>query len=124
MSSTDRGVSPSTDRRLARRRPTRLRDGRLFDTNGKFLADCGVRDRTPLGAALAVPAATCLPATVGFYDEEQRTLHAARIVWTKDAACGLIFLSPPHHDRRVRGGFGGAFHALGAPERLARTVLG
>ena len=116
-------IAPATDRRLARRRPTRLRDGRLFDTNGRFIADWSVRDRTPLGAALAVEAATCLPTRVGFYDEEHRTLHPARIVWTKDAACGLVFLARPFDDRRVRGGFGGDFYALGAPARLARAVL-
>ena len=76
-----------------------------------------------LGAALAVEAATCLPTRVGFYDEEHRTLHPARIVWTKDAACGLVFLARPFDDRRVRGGFGGDFYALGAPARLARAVL-
>lgn len=124
MQKADSGAAPAHDRRLARRRTTRLRDGRLFDIDGRFLADCSVRDRTPLGAAIGVAAATCLPAKVGFYDEERRTLHRARIVWTKDAACGLVFLARPRDDRRVRGGFGGSFHALGAPRRLARAALG
>jgi len=112
------------DRRLAQRRRTRLRAGRLFAGDGTFLGDCLVRDRTPLGVALIVPPGCTLPATLAFFDEERQSVHRARIAWRRGQRCGLTFRAAPWSHPGARGGFGGAFHALGAPRALAGRIVG
>lgn len=116
-------VNAPPDRRLAQRRRTRLRSGRLFDIDGRFLTDCAVRDRTPLGAALALGASRALPEAIAFYDDERRSLHSARVVWAGNGACGIVFVTAPREDRHARGAFGGAFYALGASRRLTRSLV-
>ena len=110
--SRSEGTKWSSDRRLARRRRTRLRSGRLFDAEGRFLLDCCLLDRSLLGARIATSYLGDLPTRIAFYDDEKREMSEADIVWREAEICGLIFRARPRSEAEIRARFGGMFHAM------------
>jgi len=109
----------SSDRRLARRRRTRLRTCRLYDRHGSFLLECRLVDRSLLGARIATDYQGDLPARIAFYDEEKRELSEAEIIWRDSEICGLSFRGRKRADTKVRARFGAIFHAMRDTDREA-----
>lgn len=81
------------DRRNPPRKRTRLRCGKILDKNGKFLIECQVYDRSSQGAQLRLMGAAILPHHIKFFDDEQKTLIDAEIIWRKNGEIGIQFWS-------------------------------
>jgi hypothetical protein len=81
------------DRRQPPRKRTRLRCGKILDRNGKFLIECQVHDRTVKGAHLRLMSAVTLPRIIQYFDDEQRAIFEAEIIWRKNTEVGIHFLT-------------------------------
>jgi hypothetical protein len=106
------------DRRLATRRRTRLRTGKLYGLDGTFLQHCRLVDRNALGIRIHVPAEAAMPRRCWFFDDEQQMLWEAEVIWMKGSTRGLKLVAAPHDDPLVRAAFGGRFYTLGASTRM------
>jgi hypothetical protein len=81
------------DRRQPPRKRTRLRCGKILDRNGRFLIECQVHDRTANGAHLRLMSSIALPRHIQYFDDEQRAILDAEIIWRKKAEIGVHFLT-------------------------------
>jgi hypothetical protein len=80
-------------RRAPPRKRTRLRCGKLLDQHGKFLIECQVHDRSVYGAHLRLVSGISLPRRIKFYDDEQRTLIDAEVIWRQKGDVGIQYLT-------------------------------
>jgi len=81
----------TANRRKAPRRRTRLRSGKTATLQNRFISDCLIFDRSPLGVRIRLAGRIRLPEHVKFFDDELGTLHVARVVWQRDNEVGLAF---------------------------------
>ena len=101
------------ERRKAFRKRTRLRSGKLAALDNRFISDCLIFDRTPLGVRVRLARNTRLPEHVKFFDDELQSLHVARVVWRRDNEAGLAFARErPARAARERAMFRGKYYAL------------
>ncbi|HUZ90654.1 MAG TPA: hypothetical protein VMU78_01950 [Methylocella sp.] len=68
------------NRRLARRRRTRLRSGKLLDPRNALLIDCQIYDRSEKGARIRLIGDTPVPIKIRFYEESPERLLEAKVV--------------------------------------------
>lgn len=81
-----------SDNRLTRRKATRLRPGKILSSDGIFLGDCAIVDRSAGGARLRLlDGDRPLPDDLWVYDETAMVRHGARLVWTAKGQAGLSF---------------------------------
>jgi len=80
-------------RRYPPRKRTRLRCGKILDMQGKFLIECQIYDRSIYGAHLRPMNTMPLPGRIKFYDDEQRALLDAEVIWRKNGELGIQFLT-------------------------------
>lgn len=80
--------------RIASRRRTRLRPVKLVTTGGRFIQDGTTLDSSANGARILRYEARPLPARIVVFDESERTLRAASIVWTHAMEMGVRFAGP------------------------------
>jgi hypothetical protein len=80
-------------RRDPARKRTRLRCGKILDMQGKFLIECQIHDRSIYGAHLRPMNMMALPRHIKFYDDEQRALLDAEVIWRKNGEIGIQFLT-------------------------------
>ena len=80
------------DKRAMRRRRTRLRSGKVIDGANRFLIECAIHDRSDEGARLRLANNIGLPDEIRLFDDEQRSLSPARIIWRKGQEIGIRFL--------------------------------
>lgn len=81
------------DKRLAPRRRTRLRSGKLLTRNGSLLASCLVHDISATGARLKLLANAILPLEIRYVDENGRSVREAVVVWRRGPEIGIRFTS-------------------------------
>jgi hypothetical protein len=80
-------------RRGPPRKRTRLRCGKILDQRGKFLIECQVYDRSINGAHLRLMRIMSLPRRIKFYDDEQRILIDAAVIWRQKGEIGIQYLT-------------------------------
>ncbi|NDV85720.1 PilZ domain-containing protein [Aurantimonas aggregata] len=80
--------------RNAHRRRTRLRPVKLVTASGRFIQDGTALDGSANGARILRYEAIPLPARIAVFDESDRTLRAASIVWTQAMEMGVRFAGP------------------------------
>lgn len=88
------GSDDPDDKRLARRRRTRLRSGKIADRQNRFLIECAIHDRSDEGARLRLAKNMALPDDIRLFDDEQKSLAPARIIWRQGQEIGIRFLPP------------------------------
>jgi hypothetical protein len=88
----------SNDKRSTPRRRTRLRSGKIIDSRNRFLIECQIYDRSPIGARLRLLGDTLVPRTIGLYEDENGELVDAHVIWRKDSELGIRFL--PNSEQR------------------------
>lgn len=85
----------NAEKRQHPRRRTRLRSGKVADLTDKFLCECMIFDVSDGGAGLLVPADLELPDEVLLFDDLDKTIAVARLVWRKGEQLGAAFEVPP-----------------------------
>lgn len=81
------------EKRRERRYGTHLRDGRIYDSQQRFICHCVVRDRSNNGARLLLPKNMTTPNLICFFDEERRELFRAEVRWRQDREIGILKLN-------------------------------
>jgi len=79
------------DKRVVSRRRTRLRSGKLARTDGTFLIDCVIHDRSSDGARLRVATSGSVPDRVLLFDDELSALMPAEVAWRSPEEIGIRF---------------------------------
>lgn len=101
------------DRRASRRSRTRLRSGKIFGADGRFLCDCAIKDRTAAGARVGLFAPTLVEGDLVLLDESDWLRWDAGLVWSSEGEAGLRFASGPETlevDQRER--LAGRYYAV------------
>ena len=105
---------PSNKRKAVRKR-TRLRSGKTATLQNRFISDCLIFDRSPLGVRVRLAERTHLPEHVKFFDDELETLHVARVVWQRNNEVGLVFTKGTDGGQKsgpAHAAFTGKYYAL------------
>lgn len=84
-------IRNSSDKRLMRRRRTRLRSGKVLDPRNAFLIECQIFDRSEKGARIRLVEDIWAPGNIRLYEDAPQTLIDAIVVWRKDREIGLCF---------------------------------
>ena len=103
------------NKRKAPRRRTRLRSGKTATLRNRFISDCLIFDRSPLGVRIRLAGRVSLPEHIRFFDDELGTLHVARVVWQRDNEVGLAFAEGDDGCRRsgpAHAALAGKYYAL------------
>jgi hypothetical protein len=79
--------------RREKRRPTRFRQGKLFDAYGVFLSQCVICDRSEKGARVRVEAPLQPLKVVQFLDDVEKIIVEAKVAWQRGNELGLAFLT-------------------------------
>ena len=86
------GQQAVREQRAATRRRTRLRSGKILDSDNRFLVECVVHDRSGEGARLRIVEDVALSSPFRLFDDEQGTLHEVSIVWRRGQEMGVRYL--------------------------------
>jgi hypothetical protein len=86
-------------RRFLRQRV--LREGRLVFNDGSSVINCIIRQLSPGGAKLRLPAPTYLPRSLALLCLTSEMLYSAEIAWRHGVDLGLVFTGEP---RRLPAG--------------------
>lgn len=101
------------EKRASARLRTRLRPGRLFGPDGRFLCDCAIRDRTAAGARVGLFPPKALAKDIVLFDESDCVRRDARLVWSSSTEAGLSFASlPAAVEAQDLHRFAGRYYAL------------
>jgi hypothetical protein len=79
--------------RREKRRPTRFRQGKLFDAYGLFLSPCTICDRSQSGARVKVDKPLPPLKVVQFLDDVEKIIVEAKVVRQRGNELGLAFLT-------------------------------
>jgi hypothetical protein len=79
--------------RREKRRPTRFRQGKLFDAYGVFLSQCAICDRSQNGARVRVDEPLEPLKVVQFLDDVEKIIVEAKVAWQRGNELGLAFLT-------------------------------
>jgi len=79
------------DQRLAHRRRTRLRSGKVLDPCNAFLSECQIYDRSETGARIRLSGDRPVPSWIRLYEDWPERLLEAHVVWRKGREMGLCF---------------------------------
>jgi hypothetical protein len=79
--------------RREKRRPTRFRQGKLFDAYGVFLSQCVICDRSQNGARVKVDNPLQPLKVVQFLDDVEKIIVEAKVAWQRGNELGLAFLT-------------------------------
>jgi hypothetical protein len=79
--------------RREKRRPTRFRQGKLFDAYGVFLSPCTICDRSQSGARVRVDKPLPPLKVVQFLDDVEKIIVEAKVVRQRGNELGLAFLT-------------------------------
>lgn len=83
------------ERRRARRRGVRLTWGKALDASDRFLCECLVVNRSQGGARLRLTRKVALPNVFHYFDDTERAIYVAQVVWRQDDIVGCrMGLSP------------------------------
>ena len=77
--------------RLAGRRRTRLRSGKILDAANAFVCDCLIHDRSATGLRLTLARDVGLPPQFQIHDDETGALESVATVWRRGATLGARF---------------------------------
>lgn len=84
-----RPASQTADHRVAPRRRTRLRSGKILLANGAFLCHCRIHDRSATGMRLALAKETSLPRSFIVFEDETMEPLFADVVWRRGLLIGV-----------------------------------
>jgi hypothetical protein len=79
--------------RREKRRPTRFRQGKLYEASGIFLAQCTICDRSKGGARVRVEQQLMPLEVVRFHDDVEKIIVEAKVAWQRGNELGLAFLN-------------------------------
>jgi hypothetical protein len=110
-------AAPSSrgEKRSAARRRTRLRSGKLLDSENRFVSECQIIDQSKDGWRLRLARNLGAPASCRIYDDESGEIAAGRVVWRKDGLVGvrkLRSLAPSDVKATVKTMLGGRYYAV------------
>jgi hypothetical protein len=104
------------DKRIATRRRTRLRTGKITDLMNRFIVECQLYDCSAGGARIRLMSDIRIPPWVRFYRDELRTLDTAEVMWRDKREVGLrVMPKQPlsRSDRDAIAALGAKYYALG-----------
>lgn len=105
-------VRPIIEKRIAKRRRTRLRPIKLVTRGKRFIEDGSAIDLSESGARVRRFGNGQMPATLLFYDEGEDTLRPAAVVWRVRDELGLRFTGPAQAiERTDRARLSGRYYA-------------
>ncbi len=87
------------DRRGDQRRRTQLRSGKIISSNGQFVSECLIVDRSTFGSKLRLPKISPLPARVMLFDDQSGELLHATVIWRRDRETGIRFTATERNER-------------------------
>jgi hypothetical protein len=104
----------SREKRANARRRTRLRSGKVADSNGLFLTECLIYDRSTEGARLRIAASTAVPDSILLFDDELNSLSAAGVAWRRPNELGIRFMpeASTSRGREIARKLAGKYYAL------------
>ena len=79
------------DRRSELRRRTRLRSGKVLSGKNGFIVECLIRERSDEGARLQLAKIVDMPDRIGFFDDADKSIRAAEVVWRRPHQLGIRF---------------------------------
>ena len=105
----------SRERRAASRQRTRLRSGKLIGTDGTFIIECLIHNRSATGCRLRLPSCFTPPLDVYVYEDQSGDLFHAAVIWRKERDLGLRLsaCAPTPAHRALAGRMRRKFYALG-----------
>ena len=105
----------SRERRSASRQRTRLRSGKLIGSDGTFIIECLIHNRSATGCRLRLPSAFLPPPEVYVYEDQSGDLFHAAVIWRKERDLGLRLsaCAPTPAHRALAGRMRRKFYALG-----------
>jgi hypothetical protein len=80
------------ERRLSRRRRTRLRSGKIVDPRSAHLIDCQIYDWSGMGARLRLFDSVSVPGRIQLFEDVSERLINATIVWRRSREIGIRFV--------------------------------
>lgn len=83
------------NQRLFPRRRTRLRGGKIADMSDRFISECKIFDTSEGGVGLLVATDVPLPKEIVIFDDLEKKIALARVVWRRGKQVGLAFEIPP-----------------------------
>ncbi len=103
-------------RRQNPRRRTRLRSGRIADTDNRFIVDCQIVNRSESGVRLRLVEMVEVPVHLHFYDDELDQAFVAELVWRDGRDAGIRYreeeVPDGCADDGIRHPLAGPFYAL------------
>ena len=102
------------ERRGSNRLRTRLRSGKIIGTDGRFITECLINNRSPSGCRLRLSAAITPPPRVFLYDDQSNELFQAVVVWSQGRDIGLRLSPCPQTpaNRELAGRMRRKFYAM------------
>src|SRR5262249_19669035 len=64
---------------------------KMTDLAGKWVADCTIRDLSPVGAQVSLPTGEPIPETVYLIEVTGRVAYKANVAWWRPQSAGLAF---------------------------------
>jgi hypothetical protein len=88
---TPRPKPTGRELRLAGRRRTRMRSGKILDAANAFVSDCLIHDRSATGLRLTLTRDVGLPPQFQVHDDETGAVELVATVWRRGATLGARF---------------------------------
>ena len=103
------------DRRVAPRRRTRLRSGKVLDQANRFLVETSIIDRSASGLRLRLASNCELPDIFHLFDDESESIFAFKVIWRRQSTLGARARpgGPVPATRRQIIELRGKFYAIG-----------
>jgi hypothetical protein len=103
----------AAERRQDRRRGVRLNWGKALDASDRFLCECLVVNRSRGGARVRLARRIGLPLRFHFFDDAEKALYDARVVWRQGDLVGCrLALSPLRNKQEVVKRMSGRYYAV------------
>ncbi len=87
------------ERRDGCRQRTRLRSGKIIDTDGHFLIECLIANRSASGGLLRLSGSMALPSRILLYDDQSGVLQPANVIWRRGREIGIRFTPADRSER-------------------------
>lgn len=100
------------ERRREARRPVHLQSGKILDGDERFLTEFLYRNRTEGGIRLRLAQRVPLPRSILLYDDQQRVLFAAKVVWQNGVEAGCRMRGRWPHNGKLLLRMSGPYYSV------------
>lgn len=108
-------VTTSNEKRRAPRRRTRLRAGKIVDSNNQFLSECVIVDRSSRGIRVRPMRKVALPQFFRLYDDLDEKIVDVCQVWSDNGDIGVVLRDAWESAQAAKhpcAALGGKFYAV------------